>query len=125
MAALCIKDGFVFLMSELKFLVCIATIFLLAGCSLYYHQSTLKPVESSATSKLVQKYGNGQFYRLSSGMDKVRKSKDDEIIGAKEQIEIQLKGSNICPSGFELLPETYSSYEYGAVAITIKCSVVE
>lgn len=112
-------------MSEIKLVLLGATIFILTGCTWYYHQSTLNFAENEVSSRLTEEYGRGNFYQLSSSVDKVSRTAEGDIIGAEKQVKIQLKRSSICPFGFELLPKTFTTYEYGAVTMFIKCNVVE
>ena len=109
-------------MSNLKLPIYLILTILISSCSLYYHQSKIAPVDQSLAVKLAEQFGNGSFYRLSSGRDKIHKSRSGEILGADEQVELILAKSDICPSGFQILPETYKSYEYGVVTLIIKCA---
>ena len=93
----------------------------LAGCSLYYHQSSVSSADPSNKSALVEEYGQGSYHKLSSGLDKIHRAKDGQIFGAEKEAESQFKESNICRHGYQILPKTYQAYEYGSVTIYIKC----
>ena len=103
------------LYAQLLLIIC------LGGCSLYYHQSQITPVDSAIVSGLETKYGPGGYYELYTGLDKVHKSDTGEIIGARREAASELNKLNLCGTDFEILPETYQTYEYGVVTITIKC----
>ena len=104
-----------------KLALLLLMVIFLVGCSLYYHQSSVRPVDLSNESALVKEYGQGSYYKLSSGLEKIHRRKDGQIVGVEKEAESKLKESNICRHGYEILPETYQAYEYGSVTIYIKC----